>query len=252
VRIRRLLTAARLRTALAAALAAGLAGCASSSPKTAHRPPAPPSGVLSTRLSVGPSTPAPVRPAAAPATPAARPPASVTNRSPAVTSTGAITGEVIYRLKPGDPVVVYLRGIMPHDEQHEDRVDENGMIKLTHIGLVRAAGRTTAELEDAIERAYIDQQIYRQVYVSVVTPEQGCFVQGEVKEPGAVPMASGLTLLQAIAAARGYSEFADPTKIRVTRGRQVLSFNALEIEKKPERDPKIEPGDVIVVPRKWY
>lgn len=158
----------------------------------------------------------------------------------------------VYRLRPGDPVVIFLRGIFPKDDQVEDVIDEQGYINLPYLDAIKASDKTTTQLESEIQRAYITRQIYKNINVNVVMPSQSYFVRGELKAPGRYALVTGVKLLQVIAGSGGYTEFADRTRIKIIRGDKVLVFNAKEIEKAPEQDVQIEPGDVIVVERKIF
>jgi protein involved in polysaccharide export with SLBB domain len=164
----------------------------------------------------------------------------------------AVASRAPYRLRQGDPVVVFLRGIMPKDEQIEEIVDDRGYITMPYIDDVMANGRTSSELERDIQRIYIERKIYRSVTVNVVMPSQSFFVQGEVRLPQRYPLVTGTTVMQAIAAAGGYSEFADPKKVTVTRGRDVKVMNMREVERNPQQDMSVESGDVIRVPRSIF
>jgi polysaccharide biosynthesis/export protein len=83
---------------------------------------------------------------------------------------------------------------------------------------------------------------------------QRVFVLGEVLRAGAFPLLPGMTVLQALSSAGGFTTFAGVKKIRVVRsrnGRQVeLPFNYREVLKgdKPGQNIKLEPGDTIIVP----
>lgn len=153
-----------------------------------------------------------------------------------------------YRLKPGDQVVVQLLGI-PNPSPIEDIVDENGNIKMDFIDTVPAAGKTSAELEAYIKKAYLDGKIYKNVSVSVMLPMKSYFIRGEVLKPGRFPLLSGVTLLQSIAAAGGFNEYANPKKITIIRGGKTIQVSAYEIERDASQDLTIEEGDVIVVRR---
>ncbi len=157
---------------------------------------------------------------------------------------------VAYRLRVGDAVVVSVRA--PAEQQYELIIDEYGMIKLPMIPDIRAAGMTGSELERAIKSSYINNKIYREVTVNVLVPQRSYFVRGEVRAPGRYPIIGGVTLLQALAAAGGYTEFADPRRIQITRQGAQINANARDIERNQADDIAIETGDVIVVPRTWY
>jgi len=152
-----------------------------------------------------------------------------------------------YVLKPLDPIYIRFSGVS--DQQALDIViDEKGEINLLHIpDRVMAAGHTTSELEDLIERLYIDSGIYKTVSVSVTMTAKTFYVQGEVMQPGQFQLTSGTTLLQAIAGARGYTQFANKKKVTITRQGKIYKFNMKDIEEDPSKDVKIEAGDVIKV-----
>lgn len=164
----------------------------------------------------------------------------------------AVASRAPYRFRYGDPVIIFLRGILPKDDQIEEIVDERGYVTLPYIDDVLAAGRTSSELEREIQRIYIERQIYRTITVSVVSPAQSFFVQGEVRQPQRYPLVTGTTVLQAIAAAGGYTEYADPKKVSLTRGRDVKLINMRDVERNPQQDLSVESGDVIRVPRSIF
>jgi polysaccharide export outer membrane protein len=144
--------------------------------------------------------------------------------------------------------MITLRSI-PAPQEVEAVIDEEGFVNLPYIGHIRASGMTSSELEQAIQRAYIEGDIYKQVTVNVVIAAQSYYVRGEVKKPGRYPIVSGVTLVRAIAAAAGFTDFANPKKITLIRGDNNRLYNYWDMEDKPEKDVGIEAGDVIVVPR---
>lgn len=163
---------------------------------------------------------------------------------------GLETGVLSRNLWPGDRVVVELRGI-PAEKQFNSVIDEEGNINLPFIGRINVGGRTSAEAEKLIEKAYIDGGIYRQLSVAVIPPESEFYVRGYVHKPGSFPMSRNLTVLRAIAMAGGWNEFADPTRIRLIRANEVFTINAIRVERREDVDRTVEPGDVIVVPKRW-
>ncbi len=156
-----------------------------------------------------------------------------------------------YRLRAGDPVVIQLRGI-PREDRFEFHVDAEGFIDLPFIPPIEATGKTASELQRAIHRSYLDEQIYRDVTVNVTIPAQNYFVRGEVRQPGRYPKISGLTALQAIASAGGYTEYANPRRINIIRDGVTTRHNARDMERNPELDVVIEAGDIIIVPRTMF
>jgi polysaccharide export outer membrane protein len=206
-------------------------------------------------LSVSPTgTAAVAKPAAKPApalqTPASVPPAKKESAATSITSSSSA-----YRLKTGDPVIIYLRGIpgVPGGEQQlEDIIDENGSINMPYVGAIEAGGKTSTGLEQIVQKAYIDQQIYKSVTVNVVIPSRSYYVRGEIKQPGRFLLMSRVTVVQAIAAAGGFTEFANHSKVEILRGNQRIRVDVDEIERHPDRDRELESGDVIIVQRSFF
>jgi polysaccharide biosynthesis/export protein len=83
---------------------------------------------------------------------------------------------------------------------------------------------------------------------------QRVFVVGEVLRAGAFPLIPGMTVLQALSSAGGFTPFADMKKIHVMRlrdGKNIeLPFNYRDVLKGDNsgQNIKLEPGDTIVVP----
>jgi len=151
-----------------------------------------------------------------------------------------------------DPLVITLLGI-PQEKQMDAVIDEHGNITLPYIEEpVPAAGLTTSELEREIQRIYTEDEIYREITINIQTHAKIYYVEGEVKRPQEYELNRRITLLQAIAAASGYTEYANKTKVTITRNGQVMTFNAKKIEKHPELDVPVEAGDRIKVHRSFF
>ena len=158
----------------------------------------------------------------------------------------------LYRLRALDPLIITFLGI-PVEKQQEEVIDEKGTIVLPYIEEpIPAAGMTTSELEREIERIYTEGEIYKSITVNILTAAKTYYMSGEIKRPQEFPLERRMTLLQAVDAASGYTEYANKSKITITRNGQVMRFNAKEIEKYPERDIAIQAGDRIKVHRLWY
>lgn len=154
-------------------------------------------------------------------------------------------------LRRGDKINVSLRDI-PRSEDLREVVDERGTVSLPLISQVKVEGLSTPEAEELIEKKYIEGEFYKKITVILVAEEDEYFIRDEVKKEGKYPLSRDLTLMQAITSAGGYTDFADPTGVKIVRGRDVLKFNLKKIEKRETEDPLIKPGDTIIVPRGWY
>jgi polysaccharide export outer membrane protein len=158
----------------------------------------------------------------------------------------------LYKLRSLDPVTISLLGI-PEEKQIDTVIDEKGDLSLPYIDEpVQAKGLTTSELERKIQRIYVDNQIYRTITVNVLTTAKSYYMEGEVVGAQEYPLNRRITLLQAIAAASGYTEYANKKNITITRNGKLIKVNAKDIEKHPEWDIPIEAGDRINVHRSMF
>jgi polysaccharide biosynthesis/export protein len=134
-------------------------------------------------------------------------------------------------------------------------VRPDGKISLPLINDVQAAGSTPQQLAAAVTqklRKYLNEP---QVTVIVTAiNSQRVFVVGEVLRAGAFPLIPGMTVLQALSSAGGFTTFADVKKIHVMRlvnGKHVeMPFNYRDVLRgdNPDQNIKLEPGDTVVVP----
>lgn len=134
-------------------------------------------------------------------------------------------------------------------------VRPDGRISLPLINDVQAAGLSPQQLAvsvtEKLKKYLNDPQVT--VIVTAIN-SQRVFVVGEVLRAGAFPMLPGMTVLQALSSAGGFTTFADVKKIHVVRtrnGKNVeIPFNYRDVLRgdNPGQNVKLEPGDTIVVP----
>ena len=134
-------------------------------------------------------------------------------------------------------------------------VRPDGRISLPLIKDVTAAGLTPQQLASSVAeklRKFLnDPQVT--VIVTAIN-SQRIFIIGEVQHAGAFPLMPGMTVLQGLSNAGGFTAYADLKRIRIVRakdGKQTqLAFNYRDALKgdNPEQNIKLEPGDTIVVP----
>jgi len=121
------------------------------------------------------------------------------------------------------------------------------------VGDVAAAGRTSVELRDAIS-ASLKEYITNPVVTVIVTEAspQVVYVTGEVNKPGALTLTGHMSILQALAMAGGFTDFADKKNILVKRttskGMQTLKFNYKDALDDDKKEPlRLQAGDTVVV-----
>ena len=77
-------------------------------------------------------------------------------------------------------------------------------------------------------------------------------VSGDVRQPRRVEYTSDLTLLGAISACGGFTEYADQGKVRLIRDGGVQIVNIKAVRKNPALDVPLLPGDQIEVPQSFW
>lgn len=160
-------------------------------------------------------------------------------------------------LREGDQLEIRIGGV-PFEEISSITgtytIDGEGYVNMPHIGKVRAAGATQGQLQTAIENAYKKGQIYTNPSITVTVPNLARFVDvgGDVKAPQRVPFTADLTILGAISAAGGFTDFADQGKVRLMRDGKVTIVNIKKVRKDPSKDVKLQPGDKIEVPQSFW
>lgn len=156
-----------------------------------------------------------------------------------------------YLLGAYDKVSIKVFGI---DELSEDSVqaDANGRLSLPLAGTIDAAGHSPAEVAATIAdrlRKYVRDP---QVSVNLVDPASNLVtVEGEVREPGTYPVIGRMTLMRAVAVAKGTTEFSKLNEVLVFRTvadqRYVALYSLSAIRKGLYRDPDIYANDIVVV-----
>jgi len=157
-------------------------------------------------------------------------------------------------LSVGDSVTVSFSdlpppGLLPVTQ----RIGNDG--KLTGLPFdvkVVAAGKTIAQLQEAIRAAYVPGY-FKFMTPSVKSEERVFFVEGEVKLASRLNYLSEMTVLRAITSAGGFTDFANRKKIelhRATGEKKVVNwYKAIEDSK---QDLPVFPNDQIIVRKKLY
>ncbi len=135
-------------------------------------------------------------------------------------------------------------------------VRSDGRISLPLVGEVQAAGRTPHELKEEITKKLENYISSPEVTVIVQDIRSKKFnVLGQVMRPGAYLLTNSTTVLDAIALAGGFRDFAKQKNIYVLRknadGTETrLPFNYKDVikGKNMEQNIKLQPRDTIVVP----
>ena len=139
------------------------------------------------------------------------------------------------------------------DLSRELQVDASGRISMPLAGTIEASGKTAAELGDAVEASLRARYVRNpEVTVNIKSSvSQVVTIDGQVVEPGLYPVTNQMTLLRALASAKGFSEFArqdDVVILRTVEGRKMAGlYNVGAIRRGAYDDPPVYANDVIVV-----
>ncbi len=150
-----------------------------------------------------------------------------------------------YQLGPGDKLRFIVYG--EDDLSGEFDVDASGSVSLPLIGEVRAAGRTLRQLEGVVAGKFREGYLTDPRVNIDVLNYRPYYIVGEVEEPGEFPYTAGMTVLNAIAVAGGYTYRADTNRVFVARPNQ-----GGEVEYPADQSVRVSPGDIIRVPERFF
>jgi len=102
-------------------------------------------------------------------------------------------------------------------------------------------------------------RIYPQDIIIVPLKTDQIYLMGEVTAPGAYYYNKGMTVMQALIQAHGWSQFASTGSIRIIRRQEDgtkkiihIDIDHIENEKKTESKEYLKPGDVIYIPQRMF
>lgn len=135
------------------------------------------------------------------------------------------------------------------------QVRPDGMISLPLLNDVKAAGLTAMQLRDVLIKRFVEYMPSPEI--SVIVQEVRSFkvsVLGQVSRPGRYDLRSRTTVLEALALAGGFRDFASPSRIVVLRldgkGMKRIPFNYNQVisGSSDQQNFELQPNDVILVP----
>lgn len=153
--------------------------------------------------------------------------------------------ETSYKLGPGDKLRVITFG--EERLSGEFTVNERGLVSLPLVGDIRAGGLTlesfSGEVKTALANGYLNNP---RVSVEVLN-YRPFYILGEVGKPGEYPFINGLTVINAVATAGGFTYRANIHRVFV-RGQNetkehVESLTSLS---------SVHPGDTIRIPERLF
>jgi len=173
--------------------------------------------------------------------------------APATTSASTAPPATDYRLTPGDKLRVEVYKDVQLSQSLQIRPD--GKVTLPLIGDIVAVDLTPMQLRDRISNS-LKEYITNPVVTVIVVEASPVMihVMGEVATPGSIPMRGPMTVLQALAMAGGFKEFANTKDIRILRRPagilktvETVTFNYNDAIKGNAPPVFLSPGDMVVV-----
>jgi len=150
-----------------------------------------------------------------------------------------------YRMGSGDKIRVITFG--EEALTGEFQVGGSGNVSLPLIGEVKAAGLTVPEFQKAVESA-LREGYLKEPRVSVeVLNYRPFYILGEVTKPGEYPYTNGLTVLNAVATANGFTYRANKGRVFIKRA------NGDKEEAYPlTSTTPVAPGDTIRIGERFF
>jgi polysaccharide export outer membrane protein len=168
-------------------------------------------------------------------------------------------GEYNYRIGPNDVlnVIVWrnpeLSGTLP--------VRPDGKLSAPLVDDIQVIGRTPSEVERDLEKS-LSKYIRDPVVTVMVTnfvgqTNENVRVIGEVLKPQVLPYRKDMTLLDAMIAVGGMTDFADGNAgriYRVAEGGKLYGVRVRDLVKRGDIEANVDlrPGDVIIIPQSWF
>jgi protein involved in polysaccharide export with SLBB domain len=166
--------------------------------------------------------------------------------------------EELARIEAERPFRVTIMGVPAEDKAKIDGdypVTKDWTIKLPYVGKINAEGKTTEQLARDIEKAYLDSKIFMEPAVEVFIGKIGdpgdpvIHIGGQVRRPGPIDFAEGMTLWKAIQAAGGATEFGSLKRVKLYRdGKQIV----YDMEQKENLTVPLKVNDTIEVPQRNF
>jgi len=161
------------------------------------------------------------------------------------------TLETNYKIAPMDKLAIKV--FKMDDLSGDYDVDLSGNISLPLVGQLQAANLTTEQLDNQLTQKLGSKYLeHPDVSVAIkASTAHVVTVDGAVRDGGRFPVAGPISLIQAVAMAKGTSDDANARRVAVFRTiggqRQAAAFDLTSIRRGQSPDPQIYPGDIVVV-----
>ncbi len=155
-----------------------------------------------------------------------------------------------YQLGAGDKIRVEVYKEPQISQSLQVRPD--GKITMPLVGDMTAAGLTPLQLRGRIATAlkdYINNPVVSVIVVEALA--QTVYIMGEVNKPGTIALTGPTSVVQALAMAGGFRDFAKTSDVRILRqgpgGVETLHFNYDDAVKGKSTMLFLQRGDTVIV-----
>jgi polysaccharide export outer membrane protein len=139
----------------------------------------------------------------------------VTAIEPGPTQAGVVREVPAYRLGSADKLRVTVFG--EEALSGEFLVNGSGQVSMPLIGEVQASGLTLPQFQERVAAALADGYLNEPRVSAEVLNYRPFYILGEVKKPGEYPYTAGLTVVNAVATAEGFTYRADTRRVYIKR-----------------------------------
>jgi protein involved in polysaccharide export with SLBB domain len=152
-----------------------------------------------------------------------------------------------YHLGSGDQLRITFFGKHVEDLSGDYEIDGSGLVPMPLVGNLRLGGLTLAEAESTIKDAYQPDYVLNPRISIQVLNYRPFYIMGQVNSPGSYSYVNGITVLEAIVIAGGFTKRAKESSMTIIRGTDPT-------REKQDATPEtvVLPGDVIEVPQRYF
>jgi polysaccharide export outer membrane protein len=152
-----------------------------------------------------------------------------------------------YHLGSGDKLRITFFGKHVEDLSGEYEVNGAGLVPMPLVGNLRLGGASLAEAEKTIKDAYQPDYVLNPRISIQVLNYRPFYIMGQVNSPGSYSYVNGITVLEAVVIAGGFSKRAKESRMTIIRG-----TDTTREKQDATPDTVVLPGDVIEVPQRYF
>jgi protein involved in polysaccharide export with SLBB domain len=160
-------------------------------------------------------------------------------------SSAMTSSDADYRLGSGDRVRVSVFG--EPDLSGDYQVDGSGNLAFPLIGQIDAGGLTASGLQSRLSSALSPDYVKNPSVSVEILSYRPFYIVGEVRTPGSYPYVAGMSVINGVALAGGFTYRAKKDDFYLTRtdGAQKVRLDA-------NAETPVQPGDVITVRERFF